>query len=1140
MGVPAFYRWISEKYGKIVVDMLEKRPNVVNGVIIPIDLREKNPNDIEYDNLYVDMNGLIHPCSHPEDREPPKTETEMYENVTKYVDRLVSAVRPRRLLYLAVDGVAPRAKMNQQRSRRFRAAQDALDKKKMMDEVMAEVSEMGYDLPETTEAWDSNVITPGTEFMANLSDFLHHYILYKMNTDAYWKTIKVVFSDASEPGEGEHKIMGYIRHQRTQTNYDPNQRHILHGLDADLIMLALATHEAHFTILREKVFFGRKGAKDENEISDAQKMLNQQSMLNGVLISSINPEEEWVFSKPLQALHCSVLRDYLDNEFSCLKGNLSFKYDLERIIDDFIFICFFVGNDFLPHLPSLDIRDGALDFLIECYKEILPFTGEYLTSPGGDLNLRATDIILGKVGEIEDLIFMKKKQAEDNNERRFEEQKLIKQNRLKMEEEQRASVLGKRDMGEIDLEDEEFDAKIPKLNETSTPKKAENNEPTEKIGKVADIKEMKEILNKRIKEKESSIIDKYKETIQDPIRLYESGWKDRYYNEKYKKENIESGGGLKRMCYTYVQGLCWVLKYYFQGCPSWNWYYPFHYAPFASDLVNIDSYGEIKFELSQPFRPVEQLLAVLPANSVHALPAGCQWLMTEEKSPIADLYESDIPIDPNGKHLPWLWVLLLPFIDETRVTAAFESCKKDLTLEERLRNAFGPSNVYFFENNEVVKSVLEGEDKLKYGPGVESDVEVLNALKDQSSAVEESLGVEGEGENVSDMVVVESVNEKTFFDCTVGKGMSGFISKPSPRKFINIHTLVKPKPCFSKFFRDIEFNRVFCFTYDLPETTLHLSALLPGVTLDPTVLTHYDLLPRRPPRLNRMGFNVLDLFRQQQQRSHQQTIHSGNSGNHRNLQGSFFQAPPPHQQQQNYNQNYNGNGNYPPRSRYDNNDQRQRYNNQSFSHDGQFRQQSNSHRNSQNFPPPVPPQLFVPPPQQGHSFRGNSNPTHGGRDRRNDQFNNNNSYRDHHRSGGGKDYQQQQPRHFQQDRNYPPQTGPPRDYNRQSNIMNRPVRPPSFNQQKPTGNRGVGRQTVFLEDPPRAPQFHAPPRGGYGNRGNRDFPNHQPPSMYPPGQSFQHGLGGQRGGNQQGQPRQATSMQSIRDQLLQTVNNRKR
>lgn len=93
-------------------------------------------------------------------------------------------------------------------------------------------------------------------------------------------------------------------------------------------------------------------------------------------------------------------------------------YDLERIIDDFIFLCFFVGNDFLPHLPSLDIRDGALDFLLEVYKDILPSLGGYLTSPGGNLNLEQVDVILGRVGEIEDLVFQKKKEAEDVLERR--------------------------------------------------------------------------------------------------------------------------------------------------------------------------------------------------------------------------------------------------------------------------------------------------------------------------------------------------------------------------------------------------------------------------------------------------------------------------------------------------------------------------------------------------------------------------------------------------------------------------------------------------------------------------------------------------------------------------------------------------
>jgi 5'-3' exoribonuclease 2 len=231
MGVPAFYRWLAEKYPKIVVDMLEKRDKVVAGNVIPLNKLDANPNGQEFDNLYIDMNGLIHPCSHPEDREAPTSEAEMYVNVTKYVDRLFAAVRPRRLLFLAIDGVAPRAKMNQQRARRFRAAQEAAERQEALNQVLEEMAELGMDGPgKGGAAWDSNVITPGTEFMDRLSVYLRFYVIDRMNRDPAWRAIKVILSDASEPGEGEHKIMKFVRSERSQPGYDPNQRHVLHGL----------------------------------------------------------------------------------------------------------------------------------------------------------------------------------------------------------------------------------------------------------------------------------------------------------------------------------------------------------------------------------------------------------------------------------------------------------------------------------------------------------------------------------------------------------------------------------------------------------------------------------------------------------------------------------------------------------------------------------------------------------------------------------------------------------------------------------------------------------------------------------------------------------------------------------------------
>lgn len=383
MGVPAFFRWLSEKYPKVVEECLEKRSVVIDGQEIPVDLNEANPNHIEYDNLYIDMNGLIHPCSHPEDREPPSCEEEMYVNITKYIDRLFAAIRPRKLLFLAIDGIAPRAKMNQQRARRFRAVQDALERQTMLEQVREEMSHLGMTSVKKAHAdWDSNVITPGTEFMYKLSMYIWFYVLSRMNSHSAWRDIQVIFSDASEPGEGEHKIMNFIRCQRNQPGYNPNQRHVLHGLDADLIMLALATHEPYFTILREKVLFN-KNQRDKPTKSDAQRIIEAEMNALGGSISSLHPEDEWVYSKPLEALHINILREYLYAEFQSLQySNLPFGYDFERIIDDFVFMCFFVGNDFLPHLPSLDIRDGAIDFLLECYKRLLHSLGDYLTSPG--------------------------------------------------------------------------------------------------------------------------------------------------------------------------------------------------------------------------------------------------------------------------------------------------------------------------------------------------------------------------------------------------------------------------------------------------------------------------------------------------------------------------------------------------------------------------------------------------------------------------------------------------------------------------------------------------------------------------------------------------------------------------------------
>lgn len=552
--------------------------------------------------------------------------------------------------------------------------------------------------------------------------------------------------------------MEFVRSQRANPEHDPNTRHVIYGLDADLIMLGLGTHEPHFRVLREDVF-----AKQSNPRTCK---LCGQTGHEAEQCTGKAKEKEGEFDektkhsplKPFIWLHVGILREYLEVELDIREQG--FKFDLERALDDWVFMCFFVGNDFLPHLPSLDIRDGGIDILMNLWKQNLPSMGGYITKDGS-VNLERVQYVLDGLAAMEDGIFRKRKDGQDRRDANAKRRKLADQNsqarwrgndnngphsntnsphnrnhNQEAPSYQNAIITpGNRSQGKLRPEavpppmiplirpgDISKDTKklnhdmvmnrdqIRKANlENRSAAQALRSQllagnmtaqlaptastETPESGATAAPGESHVVPHKRKVDEQAASDPATPSTPQedeppvDDVKLWEPGYRDRYYEQKFSvdKNNMEFR---HKVAAAYVEGLCWVLKYYFQGCPSWTWYYPYHYAPFAQDFANVKDL-DIKFNKGTPFKPFEQLMGVLPAASKHNLPEPFQKLMTEESSDIIDFYPEDFPIDLNGKKFAWQGVALLPFIDETRLLEAAQKIYPKLTPEDLARNAMG-------------------------------------------------------------------------------------------------------------------------------------------------------------------------------------------------------------------------------------------------------------------------------------------------------------------------------------------------------------------------------------------------------------------------------------------------------------------
>lgn len=615
----------------------------------------------------------------------------MFIAIFNYIEHLFGKIKPKKLFFMAIDGVAPRAKMNQQRARRFRTA---LDNEKARDKAISEGVEMPKEDP-----FDSNCITPGTEFMAKLTQQLKYFISKKVSEDLDWQGVEVVLSGHEVPGEGEHKIMEYIRQAKAQPGYDPNRRHCLYGLDADLIMLGLLSHDPHFSLLREEVTFGRQSKTKSKELEHQNFYL----------------------------MHLCIVREYLELEFQELKepGVLSFPFDMERVIDDFILMAFFVGNDFLPNLPHLHINEGALRLMFDTYKSVLPKAKGYINEEGV-INMGRLAILLDTLAHVEYRHF----EVENSDAAWFKGKRLEKEDVLEktkrrgipvLSKEQRAifltikdfvgNYLATKDTTPYDLPatlkavdrkfvqdladnlhlqwktitsddgDRHLQLSFPSNSDQDDSEEEDDDEAKKATLRVLQKYENAKVLDISPDEAQAAMDKKYEEKFQ--------AWKDKYYMDKYgwdRSNELE----LKKLTENYVQGLQWVLYYYYRGVASWPWFYGYHYSPMISDVTK-GLGADINFKLGQPFKPFQQLMGVLPDRSKKIVPITYHDLMVNPNSPIIDFYPRDFQLDMNGKKMDWEAVVKIPFIEEDRLLTAMATKEDGLTDDEKNRNSFGVS-----------------------------------------------------------------------------------------------------------------------------------------------------------------------------------------------------------------------------------------------------------------------------------------------------------------------------------------------------------------------------------------------------------------------------------------------------------------
>lgn len=278
------------------------------------DILIKRLGTIKCTRLFLDYNCAIHHCAAMYTRENPTSKghelwNAVIERSVDYIHMLQKRVSAS-FVYVAVDGVCPLSKMFQQRNRRYASSMRRKELERIHTKLQLPMSE-----------WDSNIVTPGTPFMKMLDKRLNEVVI---------DGCQVQVSGCFEEGEGEQKIFEFIKNDSV-TNADSSYD-MIYGLDADLIIRSLMCKRSHRVILlRENQELRVRGGED----------------FVGLDIGKLYED---LYAEYVQMYKCQVE-----------KG---------MYILDYCMLMSLMGNDFLPSLSYLKIKDQGVHILLNAYHNI--------------------------------------------------------------------------------------------------------------------------------------------------------------------------------------------------------------------------------------------------------------------------------------------------------------------------------------------------------------------------------------------------------------------------------------------------------------------------------------------------------------------------------------------------------------------------------------------------------------------------------------------------------------------------------------------------------------------------------------------------------------------------------------------------